>query len=314
VSRDLRNLNAEIFNVLSTDPPKWWVNIKDDEDLTIQVRKDNTIDVYYNGGGLLSGLKYINGQFTAKIHHKFIPLRSGRDYVNLKAEAGPDKEMLIADPLMPISLGTYSDAALIRKYKKLIEKYCSDKSEKGIQYAFIRNDGYFIDSEYQWGEKANENETAEKARIDLIRIDSHRKQIVFVEVKTIGDERLYDKRIVTQLTEYHEYLVKRKNEILDHVKFVIDAKTKIGVLGKRIKEISGIGNYTLCLKPLLLMGDCTNQWIKNNTDSISESISSVAAAAFYFGKPEYNCDIKDGTHRHIFIDEHGALLPRRSIP
>jgi hypothetical protein len=67
------NPTAEIFNILENGNFKWWGAIRNDKKLSVQVKKDNTIDVYYRGGHILGGIIVTNGIITAEIHPKYIP-------------------------------------------------------------------------------------------------------------------------------------------------------------------------------------------------------------------------------------------------
>lgn len=40
----------QLFNELESNPPDWWKTLVNDKDAYIDIRKDNYIDVYFNGG------------------------------------------------------------------------------------------------------------------------------------------------------------------------------------------------------------------------------------------------------------------------
>ena len=40
----------ELFNQLTENPPVWWRNLTADEDVWVDIRKDNYINVYYLSG------------------------------------------------------------------------------------------------------------------------------------------------------------------------------------------------------------------------------------------------------------------------
>ncbi len=47
----LLDANHKLYEILcSNQAPKWWRSIKKDEELYIEVRKNNIIDIYYHGG------------------------------------------------------------------------------------------------------------------------------------------------------------------------------------------------------------------------------------------------------------------------
>jgi len=69
----------KLFRNLAERKPIWWQNLVDNPDIYIDVRKDNYIDVYYNGGRVLE-LRFAD-KFKGKIHFEYIPLKSQKDYV-----------------------------------------------------------------------------------------------------------------------------------------------------------------------------------------------------------------------------------------
>jgi len=68
----------------------------------------------------------------------------------------------------------------ISSIKKQVEKYYLNNSEKGYQYQFIQKDPYFIDSEFQY-----DGFCGTDLRIDLVRIDSHTKQIIYIDALSL---------------------------------------------------------------------------------------------------------------------------------
>ena len=42
----------ELYHILNEKPPIWWPKLKDDKELYIEIRKNDIIDVYFNGGRL----------------------------------------------------------------------------------------------------------------------------------------------------------------------------------------------------------------------------------------------------------------------
>lgn len=65
------NPKNALFENLATNPPVWWETLVNDEDIYIEIRKDNYIDVYYNGGNIIKELRYKDGAYTGKIHYKY---------------------------------------------------------------------------------------------------------------------------------------------------------------------------------------------------------------------------------------------------
>ena len=70
-----------LFTELAKNPA-WWQNLKNDKDIYSDIRKDNYISVYCNGGSIMK-LDY-KGGFRAKIHPEYVPLRGRNDYLSFK--------------------------------------------------------------------------------------------------------------------------------------------------------------------------------------------------------------------------------------
>ena len=51
--------------------PKWWVNIINDPELYVEVRKDNYVNIYYYGGNVAK--VYWDGEIKAETHHTYCP-------------------------------------------------------------------------------------------------------------------------------------------------------------------------------------------------------------------------------------------------
>lgn len=278
-----------LFEELSNNPPQWWNNLKSDKDLCIQIRKDNSIDVYFNGGALITGLKYDGRQFNGAIHKKYIPVKGGT-YVKYLFNNG----IAELSPVETIKIDNFSPTT-IKAIKERICLFYSDDSEKGIQYKFIKNDPSFIDSEFEYKDKAK------TIRIDLVRADTKIKQIVFVEVKTIGANCLKNNEIVKQMKGYKEFIESKEQELLLYYKKVVAIKRRLGILSDFLKN-KKIEEYTIMTKPLLLFGDCGQNWINEYSLSIDKKIKDYAVGSYYFGTPKFQCDIviKQKANRHIF--------------
>lgn len=64
------NPKAKIFEELKTQQLKWWSLLREDNELYIEIRKDNYINVYYYGGSVAK-IVYANG-FVAETHQKYL--------------------------------------------------------------------------------------------------------------------------------------------------------------------------------------------------------------------------------------------------
>jgi hypothetical protein len=190
----------------------------------------------------------------------------------------------------------------LHRIKKRIEKFYPHNSEKGIQGHYIikarnkpKNDGFFIDTEMQY--KNN--------RIDMVWVDLEAKKIAFVELKTISDARLYidedqeKESIIDQLKRYKGFARKHKTDLIDYYNRVFSIKKELGLLPKYVKENS-LENFKLIEEPILLVGDCTQPWIKDNFDSLNSKLKGIAFGCVYHGKKTWNFEIPYKTGKNRF--------------
>ena len=278
--------------LLPSTAPVWWKTLAKDPDINIEVRKNNCIDVYYNGGAIIRELKYnARTGFSGKIHREYIPIDTTHDYVNYSFTPANDIDF---SPVKIESASNFSSSLSLIK-KQIAKSFPSD-SEKAIQSKFIRNDPAFIDSEFQY------KHGHESIRIDLVRIDEKLKKIVFVELKRIGDARLYNGEIALQLDKYNNFIKSYGKDLETYYRDIFVIKKSLGILPERIKSLPSLAGYTVEPKLLLLFGDANQQWIDKFSPTLDQAIRPHAYGAYYFGKPEYNCDLimKTNSNRHIF--------------
>lgn len=276
------NVNSELFNQLSSSKPLWWQSLVADPEIIIEIRKKDKIDAYYNGGCIMKDLSYQENQYRASIHFEYICLQSEKDYVDYTLTDNTSE--FDTSKLQVIKLNNF-DSKAMDTLKKRIAKFYDSESEKYIQSQFIQHDPYFIDSEFAIS--AN----GKQLRIDLVRVDVPNQSIVFIEVKKAGDQRLYDGKVVDQLTGYHNMIRDHKDEILQYYETVFQIKKKLGILPEGLKNLDTIQHFSVVDKPLLLFGDCTQQWIDKDAEFINEQIKNVAVGAYYLGKPKYSCSL-----------------------
>jgi hypothetical protein len=208
---DSLNPDADIFKEIIKQRPNWWKLFCENNDLYINIRKDNYINVYYYGGALAK-ITYTN-DFYATIHEKYLG-KDGEKYVKL------DLNSLTADK--------------IKKIKANIQKVYLDKGdsekpvEKKIQGEMVLKNSNYIDSEFQYNQDKD-------LRIDLIEL--YDGKLSFVELKGITDNRLRndEKRnpknpeIIEQMKKYEDFISKYKDEIVEYYKKLIQLKNDLGL-------------------------------------------------------------------------------------
>jgi hypothetical protein len=159
------NPNDKTFVELRSGKYPWWDNLKKNGEISIQIRKGNTLDVYYNGGAILKDLRYNDrqGVFAAHIHPKYIPLEDESRYQSLALSAGGVKFTGKID----ISAFSQFEDAKLKAVMDKIKRHFGSETEKAIQYSFAVKDPFIIDTEFK-----GENDL----RIDLIRLDDEAKK------------------------------------------------------------------------------------------------------------------------------------------
>ena len=297
-----------LFKNLVKNPPLWWINLKTDSDLYIDIRKGNYLNIYHNGGSIMK-LEWA-GEYKAKIHFEYIPLQKDNDYLPFDFQ----NDNISLEKHETISINNFEKETLDR-IKKRIRKFYPNDSEKGMQgHYVIKNNGnvknpkgFFIDTEYQFS--IDVNQESSKGRIDLVWVDTERKEIAFVELKTIGDQRLYaancnnPESIDIQLKKYTIFARKNERELIEYYDVVFQIKKKLEILPPFVTEDSLL-QYTLIHKPILLVGDCTQKWIDNNANDLNNQLKDIAFGCLYQGKGTYNFRIPYKTSNYCFrLDE-----------
>lgn len=289
--REFSRLNPDhkLFRQLSERRPVWWQNIVrsvQNGKLYAEVRKDNYIDVYYNGGAILHRLSYTDG-FRGELHFEYIPLTSLRNYVPLRF-SGDSIEIDMQDSGVEFAgLGQFSENG-IRPFQRRIGKFFMPSSEKGIQADFVLKNSCFIDTEFQYpsGKRS--------VRFDLVWVDVELRKLFVVELKTIGDQRLYFRvkssdspnynKICGQLEAYRGFITEQNHNLLSHYERLFSIKRRLGILPSRLTELDSLSGFTFEERPILLIGDCNNVWIGANRDRLSGAIKDTAYGLFLQGK------------------------------
>ena len=228
---NLLNPNAPLFKILRENPPAWWEMLKNDPELYIDVRKDNMVMAYYQGGRVAC-LTYKRGYgISAKTHPKYVGVNS-------------DKEQEIAHVL---------DAQLLMTIKDNIRANYSQKSDNDIQEKLIQGEcviahrDLYLDSEFAHRRYAGQNHTV---RIDLVKILGD--DIIFEELKKINDNRLRTTKgrpeIIDQMNAYREFILENQKVLEDYYKTLLQIKISLGL---PIPPVSEIENLHVRLEPEL---------------------------------------------------------------
>ena len=219
------NPNSKIFEMIKIQQPKWWNLFFKDDDLYIEIRKDNYINVYYYGGSLAK-IEYLDN-FVASTHQKYlghkIPLRKKS---NVKGAF--IYELLDLETLDKIKISEIKN----RIKNDYLQKINAEKpAEKWIQGKLIKENQNYIDSEFQF----NQDQDIGKLRIDLVELSNN--ILSFIELKGIFDNRLIndEKRnqktpeIIEQMNKYKLFIHKYEENIIEYYQKLIEIKNSLGL-------------------------------------------------------------------------------------
>lgn len=242
VTFETLNPKAPLFSELKSGKYAWWENIKKDPRLYIEIRKDNYINVYFEGGNVAK-LEYRSKDNTIQTstHSKYLH-GNGDDYVECSLDK--DLETIITN---------------IKKYYSKTEdekeKEKEEWSEKYIQSQYIiKYHSKYIDSEFAYKDDSFD------IRIDLIECING--ELRFVELKTIDDGRMLKKtdnnpEVVEQVEAYKNFISNNNPEkIVEYYQKVWEIKKDLGLTIPEERPSS------LAKKPLLLI---FNRWTKSTS-------------------------------------------------
>lgn len=256
ITFDILKPEAKIFQELKKNP-SWWARFKNDSSLYIEIRKDNQVNVYFEGGSV-ARIHYCSKHKKLQVftHHKYLnlPAPSKRNaYIECSGIIDEPKEtnseILVCDKVIERVKTCYSQKHAING---IVDK--EKWSEKFIQGTLItQSSDFHLDSEFAY------NDATDKNRIDLIRCD--KGVITFVELKRIADGRMLHKteessEIIAQMNRYKDFITKYSDELLAYYQKLYDVKVGLGLPAPQVRPSS------INSEPLLLIFD---NWTKDTT-------------------------------------------------
>ena len=212
--------NARIFEELKKNP-SWWVKFKNNPSLYIDIRKDNQVNVYFEGGSI-ARIHYCSKHKKLQVftHHKYLgepaPSRN-----NLYVECS-DRIENICDEVMERIQTLYS--------QKKAEEGINAKekwSEKFIQGMLVINSRtVHLDTEFAY------NDAQDDIRIDLTQC--RKSSLTFIELKRMDDNRMLhatdnNPEVVYQMQGYKDFIARYRSELLEYYKKVFDIKVQLGL-------------------------------------------------------------------------------------
>lgn len=241
VTFETLNPNAPLFSELKSGKYAWWENIKQNHDLYIEIRKDNNINVYFQGGSVVK-LHYCSKhkKIQAFTHRKYL-YGNGTGYV--ECSLNKDLETIISN--------------IPRYYSNTENKKGKENwSEKYIQSQYIiKYHSNYIDSEFAYKDDSLD------IRIDLIECING--ELRFVELKTIDDSRMLKRNddnpeVVEQVKAYNKFIHKYEEEIIKYYDKIWTIKNDLGLIKNDLGLIIPKKRpSSLAKKPLLLI---FNRW------------------------------------------------------
>ena len=249
------NKEAEIYKELKKQPD-WWQRLLSVKGVYVEIRKDDIVDVYYEGGRMAE-LRCKCKRITATCHPKYlgmdVPTGSNPKYVdclkNLK-----NNPTFITQNIQAI-------------YSQKDGKNEEDISEKKIQGDMIcRQNPLFLDSEFAHRYEIGKRQTI---RFDLVTIKSN--QLIFIELKRIKDNRMlnkedYEPEILKQMDKYQKFIKVNKDKLLDYYKTLYEIKSslKLPVPECEIEKLS------VCEVPHLIIINTYKSLGKRRKDRIAQ--------------------------------------------
>ena len=236
VTFETLNPDAPLFTELRLKKYNWWEKMKNHPDLYIEIRKDNNINVYYQGGSVVK-LHYCS-------KHKKIQAFTHEKYLGLEGSRYIDCAGVLDDKLDTII------AKIPSKYSSKNGKEKEKWSEHYIQGKIISTQRKnYIDSEFAY--KDNHFDI----RVDLVECINGRLR--FVELKRIDDNRMVTldmyPKILSQIDNYRKFISKYNKEILEYYQKLYLIKKSLGITIPFVKP------RELNPKPKLLIFD---RWVK----------------------------------------------------
>lgn len=106
--------------------------------------------------------------------------------------------------------------------------------------------------------------------------------------------------IAIQLKKYKDFVSENHAELLKYYKKLFFIKKRLDILPEGC-DIENLDDYTIEEYPILLVGDCTQNWIKKDGTELNEKIKEFSYGAFYQGVNTRDFYIPEKTKGNKFI-------------
>ena len=216
--------DSKIFEELKKNP-SWWTRFKNDKSLYIEIRKDNQVNVYFEGGSI-ARIHYCSKHKKLQVftHHKYLNLpepSKSNAYIEcsdiIDKPIKKDSEILVCDTIFERIRTIYSQKISINNKEKWSEKFIQGS-------LIVQSSAFHLDSEFAYNDDISQN------RIDLVRCDNG--VVTFVELKRMSDGRMLHKtdespEIVEQMLRYRSFILRYSNKLLDYYQKIYDIKVEL---------------------------------------------------------------------------------------
>ena len=220
VTFDTLKPDARIFLELEKEP-HWWKRFKEDSSLYIEIRKDNQVNVYYEGGSI-ARIHYCSKHKKLQVftHHKYLGLPApskSSPYI----ECSGFIDSCLSDVLDRVKR-VYSQKNSVNGI--ITKENWSEKYIQGVMIAQSRQS--YLDSEFAYNDDDANN------RIDIVKCEDG--IITFVELKRINDSRMLHEtdatpEVVFQMERYRHFIEKYSSKLLGYYKKLYSIKKSLGI-------------------------------------------------------------------------------------
>ncbi len=276
----------QLFSTLAgKDAPAWWSVVKADKELYIEIRKQNIIDIYFMGGRIAEAkYDFRTQKVRVTTHPKYMGHQDEHDSnyyrktVNSKGKTIFVAKYTDCEEWLTSRLSELK-ANITDVYSK--EDNGESTKEKLIQGTLIINGrDKYLDSEFAHRFEEGSRNTI---RIDLIKIENN--QLVFEELKRIGDNRLRNSigkpEILTQMENYRDFLRVNQEALTKYYRKLYTIKKNLDLTVPDVKDINTI---TMSPDPQLLIA---NNYGKKTGEREKRIYAIDAALATIHIKPNY---------------------------
>lgn len=280
--------------------------IVEDWELQVEIREE-AVTIYHRGAALIRHLHLEHGQLVGDIHYKYVPLQrpENTDYLRLTSDS--EGLEFVAAP-QPLSLKNLSSERL-EDYKRMMKSVCSDLEAAVIHGIVARMGNWIVDQELKFqaaGIPGND-------KIDLCHFDTRLNALALVEVKGLHDSRLKSRdgaepEVIPQLRRYRSRIETCRAEILEAGASCIAFKRRLG-FANRLLEVPESGPLSLLKKPVLVIGGCSREDVRNILEGeeewqrLREGLELEAAGIILCGKHGCHLSLRNSGQSIIFDAE-----------